>query len=95
MLVLYTADIVACRAFYEELGLRFTSERHGSGPEHAAADLTGGVVLEIYPAASETPAGRLRLGLTLPAGQVGQRHLAGGRHVLRDPDGRVVEVIVP
>ncbi|MGF7236909.1 MAG: VOC family protein [Frankia sp.] len=94
LLVLYTSDVANCRAFYEELGLEFTAERHGDGPEHAAASLADGAVLEIYPAGRKTPTGTLRIGFTLPAGQRSAIQLSVGRHLLRDPDGRAVEVSV-
>lgn len=93
LLVLYTADVANCRAFYEQFGLEFTAERHGGGPEHVAACLADGTVLEIYPAGRKTPTGPLRIGLTLAAGRRGCIHLSG-QHLLRDPDGRAVEVTV-
>jgi catechol 2,3-dioxygenase-like lactoylglutathione lyase family enzyme len=95
LLVLYTSDVAACRTFYAELGLTFTTERHGNGPEHAAAHLAGGAVLEIYPAGRHSPTGTLRLGLTLSAGYGERFHICGGRHLLRDPDGRAVEITLP
>nr|WP_202511379.1 VOC family protein [Streptomyces sp. SID3343] len=90
MVVIYTDELEACREFYTSIGLEFVPERHGSGAEHYAAVLGGGVVLELYPARSgRRVTGYLRLGLTV----VGSP-LAVGRHVLTDPDGRAVDVTV-
>jgi catechol 2,3-dioxygenase-like lactoylglutathione lyase family enzyme len=50
VVVLRSADMSAARAFYEAVGLTFVAEKHGSGPDHLAATLAGGVVLELYPA---------------------------------------------
>ncbi len=93
LLVVYTADLDACGEFYGRLGLRFTRERHGSGPEHLAATLADGSVLELYPARSGVPTGRLRLGLTVDPGTT-EPPLPPGCHVLQDPDGRTVDLQV-
>ncbi|MGW6538618.1 VOC family protein [Streptomyces sp. NPDC055051] len=87
LVVIHTDRLEACRAFYAGLGLSFVRERHGTGPEHHAAVLGDGAVLELYPANGRAPTGRLRLGFTAPAA-------AGdaGRRVLTDPDGRTVVV---
>ncbi|MEU8382175.1 glyoxalase/bleomycin resistance/dioxygenase family protein [Streptosporangium sp. NPDC048865] len=93
LIVVYTDRLDACHAFYTGLGLTFVRERHGAGPEHYAASL-GGTVFELYPAGDRRPAtGSLRLGLTVPAGPTA-RGPAPGRHVLTDPDGRVVDLRV-
>ncbi|WP_424641188.1 VOC family protein [Embleya sp. AB8] len=92
MIVLYTLRLDACREFYASLGLEVVFERHGGGPEHYAATLDNGTVLELYPARSDrTTTGYLRLGLVLTSSP-----LAVGRHRLTDPDGRavMVEVVV-
>ncbi|AEH11261.1 glyoxalase/bleomycin resistance/dioxygenase family protein [Candidatus Protofrankia datiscae] len=93
LLVIYTADLAACEEFYRGLGLCLVRERHGSGPEHLAATLADGTVLELYPARSGLPTGRLRLGLTVDADTV-DLPLPAGRHLLRDPDGRTVDLQV-
>ncbi|MER5644733.1 glyoxalase/bleomycin resistance/dioxygenase family protein [Streptosporangium sp. NPDC002524] len=93
LIVVYTDQLDACHAFYTGLGLTFAKERHGTGPEHYAA-LLGGTVFELYPAGGSRPAtGSLRLGLVVPADSVA-RAFAPGRHVLTDPDGRVVDLRV-
>lgn len=66
LLVLYVSDLNESRKFYELLGLDLTLEQHGpEGPVHYSAELSGGLILELYPA----PVGltsRVRLGLQLP-----------------------------
>ncbi|MDL4821010.1 glyoxalase/bleomycin resistance/dioxygenase family protein [Actinomadura opuntiae] len=89
LIVIYTARLEECRAFYAGLGLDLRPERHGSGPDHYAAVLEDGAVFELYPAGTREPTGRLRLGFATTAGACG---LEPGRHVLDDPDGRAVEV---
>ena len=59
LIVLYTQQMQVVCAFYEILGLEFTSEKHGTGPEHFSTNLKNGVVLEIYPG---TPT-NVRLGI--------------------------------
>ncbi|WP_433250867.1 hypothetical protein [Actinomadura nitritigenes] len=88
--VIYTDRLEECHAFYAGLGLRLHPERHGSGPAHYAAVLDDGMVFELYPAGAREPTGGLRLGFTTGA----TPKLEPGRHVLHDPDGRAVEVVV-
>lgn len=88
LVVLYTERLDECRAFYTGLGLPLRREQHGSGPVHHAAELGGGLVLELYPGASGRTTGRARLGFRVPA----TSDLPAGQHRLVDPDGRVVEV---
>lgn len=90
-IVLYTTRVEACRDFYAGLGLEFTRERHGEkGLEHYAAALDGGGVFEIYPATPARVTGALRIGL-----YVDGTAPPPGRRVLRDPDGRAVDVGPP
>jgi len=93
LLVLYCSDLPLCRDFYQSLGLALDREMHGSGPEHYAAVLDGGAVLEFYPAGRGPSTGRVRLGLTVKQDDLAVP-LEPGNHVLRDPEGRVVEVDV-
>ncbi|MFL1377012.1 MULTISPECIES: VOC family protein [unclassified Nocardiopsis] len=93
LIVLRTPRLEECRAFYQALGLRFVRERHGSGPEHHAATLAGGLVLELYPATDERTTGALRLGFAVPAHRTDPA-LEPGRHTFTDPDGRPVDVRV-
>lgn len=94
LIVLYSDDIEACRAFYENLGLSFVVEQHDNGPTHFATAFSDGGVLEIYPAGKRGPTGALRIGITVPHGLPKDRRLAVGTHLLRDPDNRTVEVTV-
>ncbi|MFE2866568.1 MULTISPECIES: VOC family protein [unclassified Embleya] len=89
LIVVYTSRLGACRDFYGSLGLDLVRERHGTGPEHYAATLADGVVVELYPARPDRLTGYLRLGLTLETSPLGP-----GRHRSTDPDGRHVEVVV-
>jgi catechol 2,3-dioxygenase-like lactoylglutathione lyase family enzyme len=95
LLVLYVADIEASRGFYELLGLEFVREKHGDGPVHYAAELPGGMVLELYPAPTGVVS-RVRIGLTVPDQDAAVARLrAAGATVKRsdlaiDPDGNRV-----
>ncbi|TYB47183.1 glyoxalase/bleomycin resistance/dioxygenase family protein [Nonomuraea sp. PA05] len=90
LIVIYTGRVEECRAFYGSLGLDFRPEQHGDGPRHYAAVLDDGLVVELYPAAPDRRTGRLRLGFEVD----GLQGLKAGSHVLEDPDGRAVEVLV-
>jgi catechol 2,3-dioxygenase-like lactoylglutathione lyase family enzyme len=90
LIVVYTARLDECRDFYAALGLPLTRERHGQGPEHYAAEFVDGTVFELYPAAAQGESGPLRLGFTTAAAF----DLEPGRHLLKDPDGRKIEVVV-
>lgn len=107
LIVIYADDIAVTERFYATLGLEFATERHGRGPEHRAAQL-GAVVFEIYPASEHSPATHsLRLGfkvanleqqldaLLAAGGQIvklPERSALGLRAVVRDPEGRKVEL---
>ncbi|MEU6408554.1 glyoxalase/bleomycin resistance/dioxygenase family protein [Microbispora sp. NPDC046933] len=91
LLVLYTDRLEECQAFYGALGVEFTRERHGRGPQHYAAVLADGTVFELYPATTGRRTGAVRLGLHVD-GATTQPRLGPGRHLLTDPDGRVVEI---
>ena len=104
LLVLRTPKLEALRRFYSALGLRFRSERHGNGPEHYSATLTDDLVLELYPCLDGTvPDPGLRLGLSVE--DIGEtlrileqpitpRQTQWGlRALVRDPDGRTVELV--
>lgn len=107
LLVLKTKQLDAMREFYGLLGIEFTAERHGNGPLHFAGQ-TGECVFEIYPLVDrETADASTRLGFavenvmeTLRALQsIGadaktkpQQTSWGARAVVRDPDGRAVEL---
>jgi catechol 2,3-dioxygenase-like lactoylglutathione lyase family enzyme len=89
--VLSCTDLAASAEFYTGLGLALATERHGSGPEHLAAVLDSGCVLELYPAGAKGATHPLRLGLSV---QAAASSLGPGNHVVTDPDGRTVVVDV-
>lgn len=90
LLVIYSDRVEECRTFYTDLGLRFEHEQHGRGPQHYAATLDDGSVIEIYPTGNHGTS-TVRLGLGIE-GASARPPLEPGRHVLTDPDGRKVDV---
>ncbi|QLH26701.1 glyoxalase/bleomycin resistance/dioxygenase family protein [Streptomyces sp. Rer75] len=90
-MVLYTDHLEESREFYTALGLPFVREQHGSGPVHYSTTLPDGMVIELYPATAKRPASSARLGFTVD-GQTLTPPLASGRHVVKDPDGRMIEL---
>ncbi len=103
LLVLRAADLERTRRFYEALGLVFTEEKHGGGPVHYACAL-GATVLELYPRRAKTDRDDVRIGLAIAnvaAAIAAALDIGGGVHraldatgtaVLRDPDGRLVDL---
>ena len=105
LLVLRCRDPEASRAFYERFGFVFAEHVHGAGPRHFAAE-TGGFVLELYPAPSAEYGDQTGVGFAvadlrglherLVAGGLGPGAIKdnpwGVSFVVRDPDGRRVEV---
>ncbi|WP_162656412.1 VOC family protein [Tuwongella immobilis] len=108
LLVLRSPDIHRAVPFYQALGLRFTLERHGSGPEHYAS-WSHGFVFELYPVGpGQGPTTNIRIGFhvdsvdtlvpslcDLGASLVdGPKDSGWGRRaVMRDLDGNTVEII--
>ena len=103
--VVRVADLAASRRFYEQLGLAFYQERHGSGPEHLST-VIGGTVVELYPIGSGPSTQGLRLGLVVAdlaeiAGTCGASVIEDSERdgqrvvVVRDPDGHKVELMEP
>lgn len=107
LLVLRSTRFDQLRAFYELLGLSFVREQHGSGPVHDSASV-GPVVLEIYPTRGESEIDHVRLGFAVGDPDAVFRSLRdsgaevsaeprdsawGRRAVVRDPDGRAVELV--
>ncbi|SDH88882.1 hypothetical protein SAMN05421505_12568 [Sinosporangium album] len=90
--MIYTPQLDECRAFYEGLGLDLDVEWHGDGPVHYAAVLSDGSVFELYPAEPGRETGAVRMGFTVGEGD--GHGYAAGVHVVRDPDGRSVELRV-
>lgn len=110
LVVIRSVDPSKTVSFYEMLGMTFRHEQHGSGPVHWAADVDG-IVLEIYPVKSEEEVDTTtRLGFnvddaasvlnTLRLSQVEivselKQTNWGLRAVVRDSDGRSVELVQP
>lgn len=107
LLMIRATDVERAVAFYRELGLAFERERHGSGPDHYAAQC-GGTVFEIYPARpGELATSSVRLGFCVPDVAVATAALLGAGGVLKtgadsngasrsvviDPEGNRVELI--
>jgi len=94
--------------FYTLLGIRFHDEQHGTGPVHWAAELDD-LVLEVYPAKSQGEVDRsTRLGFEIENLAAVLPRLrsfgveivsepkpsqSGLRAVVRDPDGRSLELV--
>ena len=107
MLVLRSHRLEQTKNFYEALGIAFTREQHGSGPVHYSGHL-GGTLLELYPLSSELPEeNSVRLGFAIEDLESTMDLLRGAgatilsqpeekawgyRAVIRDPDGRAVEL---
>jgi lactoylglutathione lyase len=107
LLVLKTQQLEKLRAFYSTVGIEFCEEQHGDGPTHFAGKV-GGAILEIYPLPeggqvdSSTRIGFFveDIGFVLESlwrnefcelKKVKQTQW-GYRAVVRDPDGRAVEL---
>ena len=108
LLVLRTKQLERLRDFYAPLGVSFVPERHGDGPLHYAGDLGGAVLelypLDEYGPSSDS---LTRIGfsvLDLTATLRGLEAVGGKvvskpretewglRAVVRDPDGRAIEL---
>jgi len=106
--VLRSPDLARAAAFYSRLGLQFSLHRHGSGPEHYSAELSGGV-FELYPlSAGGASTLGTRIGFRVPSVDAALTALSdysgaivtpardsewGRRAVVVDPDGHRVELI--
>lgn len=104
LIVLRCRDLPASRHFYEALGIAFTADRHGTGPDHWSGRI-GETVLELYPAGAAAPSiGRLGFRIddvetatsaVLAAGGRIDRAFdaARGSSVVVDPDGTKIELV--
>ena len=104
LLVLRCKDIERSKSFYELFGMAFNLEQHGNGPEHYSSSDDSGV-MEIYPTEGIAPD---QTGLGFVTGELDDLHMLlrrnqfapreirdtelGRMFVVRDPDGRRVEV---
>ena len=107
LIVIRTMKLDQLVEFYGCMGIQFKKEQHQSGPLHFATDLDG-LVFELYPAKTPEDVDRkTRLGFGVPdlqgAMNLLRKHNAtiaeeikespwGLRAVVRDPDGRAVEL---
>ena len=109
LIVLRSADIDRLASFYKAMGLVFEKHRHGKGPEHYSSE-TNGFVFEIYPLAKREPTTSTRIGfsvddvdsivemLTAEGGELvtaARDSEWGRRAVVKDPEGRTVELVTP
>jgi lactoylglutathione lyase len=108
LVVLRSHDMARAAAFYSNLGLVFRQHRHGSGPEHFAAELPDGGVFELYPVADNASTVATRIGFRVPSLEHAVAALSdfpgaivsaprdsewGRRAVVADPDGHRVELV--
>ena len=108
LVVLRSPDIARAATFYSRLGLQFRQHRHGSGPEHFAAELPGGGVFELYPVTDGASTLGTRVGFRVPSVDDAVAALSdypgavvsaprdsewGRRAVVADPDGHRVELV--
>jgi len=105
LLVLRCQDLEKSRSFYKCFGFSFTRHSHGKGPEHLASEETG-FVFELYPAVEQTTRDQTGLGFDASDLAIVSERLVragfapeavkdnpwGKTFVVRDPDGRRVEV---
>jgi len=110
LLVLRSPDIHRAARFYQALGMLFTLEQHGDGPEHYSSSVNG-YVFELYPLGpNRAPTTSTRLGFSVdsvdelvPLVQATGAELVsppydsewGRRAVVRDLDGHTVELVTP
>ncbi len=106
LIVLKTHQIEAVKLFYETIGIELIEEQHGNGPVHYAGKV-GGTVLEIYPIHEGVADSTVRLGfvvedleyvleslsrLELSPKKTAKQTEWGLRVIVKDPDGRSVEL---
>ena len=105
LLVLRTHRLEELKGFYETLGVEFVKEKHAQGPAHYAGGI-GSAVLELYPLPKDAPEPdkSVRLGFVVrnlgtianELGSTGIRIGPSERNapavVIKDPDGRTVEL---
>jgi lactoylglutathione lyase len=110
LLVLKTNQIENVLVFYRALGIDFVEERHAKGPLHFAGKL-GEIVFELYPLiGGDQVEATVRVGFGVPklnetiaalrsigASVINEPKVTawGTRAVVRDPDGRMVELYQP
>jgi predicted enzyme related to lactoylglutathione lyase len=109
LLVLKTRQLARLRAFYTAVGLAFVEEVHGNGPAHLAASVGGLVLelyplpddagpadatTRVGFAVSDLDATLVSLGAVQGTAVSQPKDTPWGRRaVVRDPDGRAVELV--
>jgi catechol-2,3-dioxygenase len=105
LLVLRTHRMDEVKKFYETLGIKFAKEERSNGAVHYAATI-GSAILELAPlsAGAPNPDKSVRLGFAVPslgtiANELGSTGIRIGPSerkspaiVIKDPDGRTVEL---
>ena len=105
LIVLRCRDLARSHVFYALLDMRFVKHAHGSGPEHYAHEDERGV-FELYPQKEPAAGDRTGLGFAVAdLNAVREAFAAAGfepgavndnpwgrTFVVRDPDGRRVEI---
>ncbi len=110
LVVLRSSDIERAASFYRQMGLLFTRDAHGSGPEHYTSE-TSGLVFEIYPLTTKSsPTSGTRIGFKVDSvdavvellSRIGATVVTppadsewGRRAVVKDFDGHIVELATP
>ncbi|QPL46824.1 hypothetical protein IT895_03165 [Halomonas sp. A40-4] len=100
LLVLRCKELETSKQFYESLGFTFVKEKHGGGPLHYSSR-DAGFVFELYPLAENEAVDNARVGFSVKhipqvLSQVAteSQHEFNGKqvYIVRDPDGRKVEL---
>lgn len=100
LLVLRCRELEASKRFYELLGFGFVREKHGDGPLHYSSQ-DAGFVFELYPLRENEQACNSRVGFSVKDIQqvlsqvaITSQHEFNGKqiYIVRDPDGRSVEL---
>jgi lactoylglutathione lyase len=110
LFVLKTRQIEKLLVFYRSIGIEFVEEQHRKGPLHYSGKL-GETVFELYPATEDDSVdANVRLGFGVPMlietmaalRSIGTSVVSelkatdwGTRAVVRDPEGRAVELYQP
>ena len=91
LLVLRCRDIEVSKSFYEKLGIRFSKEKHGTGPEHFAAEFDG-FVFELYPLKQGLQIDHSRMGFSFENQPTSFGISKSNHTIIQNPDGRKIEI---
>jgi len=64
LLVIRVRDLGENLNFYSQLGISFQKEKHGKGPVHYSAELSG-MVFELYPCRENESVSNIRFGIKI------------------------------